>query len=100
MSRGGTQLAGRVNAIHEGAMAERWTRRHAVHQAMAVAIAGAAVLALLLPHLRAAKGADTLKAEVSTLRSTAAETALVAEARELTPRFLEAHLQQLADDAD
>src|SRR5437870_3773230 len=80
-------------------MAERWTRRHAVHQAMAVAIALAAVFALVLPHVRAPKGADTLKAEVSTLRSTAAETAVIAEARELTPRFLEAHLQQLGDDA-
>lgn len=82
-------------------MAERWTRRHAVHQALAVAVIIAAGVAIALPHVRAPHGAGALKGEVSALRSQAAEAALVAEASErLTARFLEAHLRQLADDAD
>ena len=78
-------------------MAERWTPRQALHQAIGVLIV-AALIAVAIAYIKAQpQGRGSLKAEVSALRSQAAEGAVVLERGDkLDRRFLRAHLGQLA----
>lgn len=81
-------------------MAERWTRRHALYQAISVVVVIVAVVIGFMYAHRRPQGPDSLKAEVSVLRSQAAEAALVLESSGLYRTFLKAHAQQLAHDVE
>ena len=79
-------------------MAERWTRR-ALHQAIGTAIVAALVVAAIAYLASRPQGPGSLKAEVSALRSQAAESALMLDARaRLYRRFYDAHVDQLSED--
>src|SRR5947209_2248965 len=94
-------LLGVSTTCKSKAMAERWTRHQALHQAIAVAVASVLVAALVVYLARQPQGASSLKAEVSSLRSQAAESALVLQSHDaLTARFFDAHADQLADDVE
>jgi len=94
-------LLGASTTCKSKAMAERWTRHQALHQSIAVAVVSVLVAAVVMYLARQPQGASSLKAEVSSLRSQAAESALVLQSHDaLAGRFFDAHADQLADDVE
>jgi len=75
-----------------------WNKRDAARQGIAVAVIAGLLLAGALYLQHRPQGPDVLKAEVSTLRSLAAEAELVlGAAPQMNGRFLHAHAGQLAN---
>jgi len=82
-------------------VAERWSRRDALHQGIAVAAIVVLAVAGMVYLRERPQGPASLKAEVSTLRSQAAETELVlSSASQLDARFMKAHAEQLAKNIE